>query len=94
MELEGFFPPINRKNYEKQPFEPIRKKFFTDRLMGEIKCLLTIYGVPITVGGRGVLEDQEGKLKELNRLAEQENKDSGEVEAGWFDRLGRAQTSQ
>ena len=65
---------ISRNNYEKQLVEPIRKKFFTERLMGEIKCLLTIYGVPIKVGGRGVLENQEGKLKELNRLAEQEKK--------------------
>ena len=65
---------ISRHNYEKQLIEPIRKKFFTDRLLGEIKCLLTTYGVPIKVGGRGVLEAQEGKLKELNRLAEQEKK--------------------
>jgi len=65
---------ISRDNYEKQLVEPIRMKFSTERLVGEIKCLLTIYGVPIKVGGRGVLEDQEGKLKELNRLAEQEKK--------------------
>jgi len=63
---------ISRDAYEKQLVEPIRKKFFTDRLLGEIKCLLTIYGVPIKVGGRGVLEGQEGQLKELNRLADQE----------------------
>jgi uncharacterized protein (TIGR03790 family) len=65
---------ISRNNYKKQLVEPIRKKFFTDRLLGEIKCLLTTYGVPIKVGGQGVLEGQEDKLKELNRLAEQENK--------------------
>jgi len=63
---------ISRDNYEKQLVEPIRQKFFTERLVGEIKCLLTIYGVPIKVGGRGVLEDQKDKLNELNRLAEQE----------------------
>ena len=63
---------ISRDNYEKQLVEPIRRKFFTERLVGEIKCLLTIYGMPIKVGGRGVLEDQKEKLKELNRLAEQE----------------------
>jgi len=63
---------ISRDNYEKQLVEPIRRKFFTERLVGEIKCLLTIYGVPIKVGGRGVLEDQKDKLQELNRLAEQE----------------------
>ena len=65
---------INRNNYEKQLVEPIRKKFFTDRLLGEIKCLLTTYGVPIKVGGRVALEGQESKLKELNRLAKQEKK--------------------
>ena len=65
---------ISRNNYEKQLVEPIRRKFFTERLVGKIKCLLTIYGVPIKVGGRGVLEDQKDKLKELNRLAEQEKK--------------------
>lgn len=63
---------ISRDNYEKQLVEPIRRKFFTERLVGEIKCLLTLYGVPIKVGGRGVLEDQKDKLQELNRLAEQE----------------------
>jgi len=63
---------ISRNNYEKQLVEPIRRKFFSDRLVGKIKCLLTIYGVPIKVGGRGVLEDQKDKLNELNRLAEQE----------------------
>ena len=65
---------ISRNNYEKQLVEPIRKKFFTERLVGEIKCLLTTYGVPIKVGGRGVVEGQEDKLKELNRLADQEKK--------------------
>ena len=65
---------ISRNDYEKQLVEPVRNKFFNDRLIGKIKCLLTIYGVPIKVGGRGVLKDQESKLKELNRLAEQEEK--------------------
>jgi uncharacterized protein (TIGR03790 family) len=65
---------ISRSDYEKQLVKPIRDKFFNERLIGKIKCLLTIYGMPIMVGGRGVLEGQEGKLKELNRLAEQAKK--------------------
>ena len=60
---------ISRNNYEKQLVEPIRKKFFTERLIGEIKCLLTIYVVTIKVGGLGLLKDQEGKLNELNNMA-------------------------
>ena len=63
---------ISRNDYEKQLVEPIRTKFFNEQLIGQIKCLLTIYGVPVRVRGRGVLEGQEDKLKELNRLAEQE----------------------
>jgi uncharacterized protein (TIGR03790 family) len=63
---------ISRSDYDSQLVEPIRKKFFNEQLIGKIKCLLTIYGVPIKVGARGVLKDQEGKLKELNKMAEQE----------------------
>jgi uncharacterized protein (TIGR03790 family) len=65
---------ISRSDYEKQLVEPIRNELFNERLIGKIKCLLTIYGVPITVGPRGVLEGQEDKLKELNRLTEQAKK--------------------
>lgn len=65
---------ISRSDYEKQLVEPIRRKFFSEQLIGKIKCLLTVYGIPIKVGGRGVLKEQEDKLKELNRLAEQEEK--------------------
>jgi len=63
---------ISRNDYKKQIVEPIRGKFFTESLLGEIRCLLTIYGVPIKVGGTGVLENQKSKLIELNRLTEQE----------------------
>jgi uncharacterized protein (TIGR03790 family) len=65
---------ISRKDYEKQLVGPIRTKLFNEQLIGKIKCLLTIYGVPIKVGGRGVLKEQEDKLIELNKLAEQEKK--------------------
>ena len=65
---------ISRSDYEKQLVEPIRRKFFSEQLIGKINCLLTVYGVPIKVGGRGVLKEQEDKLKEFNRLAEQEKK--------------------
>ena len=63
---------ISRNDYEKQLVEPIRTKFFNEQLIGQIKCLLTIYGVPVKVGGRGVLEGQEEKQKQLNRLAEKQ----------------------
>ena len=63
---------INRKDYETRLAGPIRRKFFSDRLLGKVRCLLTIYGVPIRVGGRGLLAGQEDKLQELENQAEKE----------------------
>jgi len=86
---------INRSDYEKQLVEPIRKKLFNERLIGKIKCLLTTYGVPVKVTGRGVLEDQEDKLKELSRLAEQQEKTLESLEqAGSKDSTEYKQTNR
>jgi len=65
---------ISRGNYDKQLAEPIRKEFLTHERLGKIRCLLTLYGVPIKVGGRGILAGQEGRLQELKAAAEQEKK--------------------
>lgn len=63
---------IARNDYEKQLAEPIRKKLSDYDSAAKIKCLLTTYGVPIKVGGRGPLKDQQDKLTQLEKLAEQE----------------------
>jgi len=63
---------ITRNNYEKRLAEPTRKKLSSAEFADKIRCLLTTYGVPIKVRGRGPLKDQEGKLKQLRELAEQE----------------------
>ncbi len=78
---------ITRNNYEKQLAEPIRKKLssleFTAKMHwgpqtqktvygNPIKCLLTTYGVPIKVGRRKILKGQENKLRQLEKLTEQE----------------------
>lgn len=60
---------ISRQDYEIRLAEPIRKKLFADRLLGKIKCLLTVYGVPTRVGGRGLLEGQQDKLQEFEGQA-------------------------
>jgi uncharacterized protein (TIGR03790 family) len=39
-----------------------------------IKCLLTTYGVPIKVGRRKTLKGREDKLRQLQKLAEQEKR--------------------
>lgn len=71
---------ISREDYEKRLVEPIRRKFFTDGLLGRVKCLLTVYGVPVRVGGRGPLPDQEGKLRELGSLAGKEREKIEQLE--------------
>ncbi|MFZ0035409.1 MAG: hypothetical protein WAK60_10555, partial [Sedimentisphaerales bacterium] len=63
---------ITREDYNKQLAEPIRKKLSDSEFAAKIKCLLTTYGVPIKVGGRGPLKDQQDKLMQLEKLAEQE----------------------
>jgi uncharacterized protein (TIGR03790 family) len=65
---------MSREDYEKQLAEPIRRRFFTHKLLGKIKCLLTIYGVPFKVGKRGILKGKEGELEELQKKAGQEKK--------------------
>jgi uncharacterized protein (TIGR03790 family) len=63
---------IARDNFKKQLAEPIRKKLSDYDFAIKIKCLLTTYGVPIKVGKRGPLKDQQDKLTQLEKLAEQE----------------------
>ena len=63
---------ITRDNYEKQLAEPIRERLLSLGSSGQINCLLTTYGVPVTVEGRGPLEGKADKLKQLRGLAEQE----------------------
>jgi len=70
---------ISRQDYEKQLAEPIREKFSDDNLLGKVRCLLTIYGVPIKVGGRGPLPNQDDKLNELQKMYEQEKEKNDQL---------------
>ncbi len=65
---------INRDDYEKKLAEPIRKRLLAPELPGTIRCLLTTYGVPIKVAGRGPLRNQQDKLRKLKGLVEREKK--------------------
>ncbi len=68
----GLNDTISRDDYVKRLAEPIRKKLSSFEFGTEIKCLLTTYGMPIKVGKRGPLKDQEDKIRQLKRLAERE----------------------
>lgn len=80
---------ISRTDYDGQLAEPIRETFAARQLLGKIKCLLTVYGVPIKVGQRGRLTEQEGTLRELEQLAEQTK---GKIEQ--LKLAGQANSSQ
>jgi uncharacterized protein (TIGR03790 family) len=73
---------ITRTNYEKQLASPIRERLLNFGFGGHIKCLLTTYGVPIKVEGRGPLVGREDKLKQLKKLAEQEKNKIEQLEKG------------
>jgi uncharacterized protein (TIGR03790 family) len=62
---------INRDDYDSNLAEPIRKKLSTIEFAWKIKCLLTTYGVPIKVGRRGQLTNQQDALKRLREYLEQ-----------------------
>ena len=49
----GLSDTIARDDYEKRLAEPIRQKLSSPEFAGKIRCLLTTYGVPMKVGGRG-----------------------------------------
>ncbi len=63
---------ITRDSYEKRLVEPIRIKLRSPEFAGKIRCLLTTYGIPVSVGPRGPLKDKQDKLSRLKILAEQE----------------------
>ena len=62
---------ISRDDYERSLALPIRREL-QRRFPGEIRCLVTTYGIPIKVGPRGLLPGMGGKLNEFKRLLSQE----------------------
>jgi len=72
---------ISRDEYERSLALPIRRKL-QQRLPGEIRCLVTTYGIPIKVGPRGTLPGMEGKLNELKGLLSKEKQRLEELQQG------------
>jgi len=71
---------ISRGDYDRKLAEPIRRKLSTLEFSWKIRCLLTTYSVPIKVGKRGPLKNQEDKLKRLKKSLEQRKKEIGQSE--------------
>jgi len=59
---------ISRKDYEKLIAQPVRAKLLSPDFAGRMRCLLTVYGVPLKVGPRGMLKDEQKNHTGLNEL--------------------------
>ncbi|MBN1973077.1 MAG: TIGR03790 family protein [Sedimentisphaerales bacterium] len=73
---------ISRKDYNDKIAEPLRVVLNSRKYAGKIKCILTTYGVPISVHGRGQLEGQDEQLKKINELIVQGKEAQAKLNAG------------
>ena len=62
---------IKRDEYEKSLALPIRKRL-QRRFPGEIRCLVTTYGIPVKVGSQGPIPGKGRKINELKKLQSKE----------------------
>ena len=81
---------ITRRNYDKILASAVRKEIQENRKPEEIKCLLTVYGVPIKVGSAGAMKDSKQIIPKLSEELEKKN---NEFEAALhrLAKLGRAE---
>lgn len=85
---------LSRNDYERWMAEPVRKELLRRRVPGDIRCLLTTYGVPIKVGQRGPLIEYQGRLKELNELVKQEKIKIEQLKQNAADGTGQVSAEQ
>ena len=62
---------ISRDEYERSLALPIRKRL-RRRSPGEIKCLVTTYGIPMSAGSQGPIPGMGRKINELKKLQNSE----------------------
>ncbi len=66
------YDTIERSSYDRLIADPIRNNIQFRKRKGQIRCLLTTYGVPFRVGRRGVLDGMQAQLDALQQMAEKE----------------------
>ncbi len=57
---------ISRKDYNEKIAKPVRKRIYDHPGSDRIKCIVTLYGVPVKVSGRGVREKDKPLLNEVS----------------------------
>ena len=71
---------IGREDYDRCVVGPIRRILQSRKDLGDIKCLVTTYGVPFRVGPRKPQSGYEVQLKQLRQVLEQEKQAVAELE--------------
>lgn len=71
---------IGREDYNRCVADPIRRIFLSRKDLGDIKCLVTTYGIPFRVGPRQPQSGYEAQLKQLRQALEQEKQAVAELE--------------
>jgi len=72
---------ISREDYETMLAEPVRYQLTKNFLPGEIRTLVTTYGIPVKVKGRGQLKGKEDELKKLRISKEKLQSSLSKLEA-------------
>ncbi len=66
---------MNRPQYDNVLAAAVKRELEDKRLPGEIKCLLTLYGVPIKVGSAGPLKNSQILVPKLTRMLDAKEKE-------------------
>jgi len=72
---------MNRDEYEKRLAQPLRRLFLTRMDLTHIKCLVTTYGVPYSVGPREAMAGQEERQTKLRELMQKVDEEIAQLEA-------------
>ncbi len=79
---------ISRQDYVNNLAAAVRKELTQNRKSGRIKCLLTLYGVPIKVGPAGPIKDSQQLVLKLTRMLDAKEKEFRSL-LHQLNRLGR-----
>jgi uncharacterized protein (TIGR03790 family) len=66
---------MSRKQYDEVLASAVRKELTEKQLHSQIKCLLTLYGVPIKIASAGPLKNSEQMLPKLTELLDTKEKE-------------------
>lgn len=61
---------ISREDYNSKVACVVREKLESEEFKNRIRCLVTVYGLPLRVGGRGMIEQRKDDIKRYEKEIE------------------------